>query len=175
MKRRGFTIVELIIVITIMGILLTLGVVNLRGAQANGRDVERKTDIETIAQHLEAYYTSGTDGSTTVGTYPSTSLTGSATSMELALRDLDINSVIAPGIDDGDDNKDEHAITTFKSAADGTILTNLSLHPTINEYVYQPLHSNGTICSDTAECRKFNLYYRSEVDNNVYMISSVNQ
>jgi len=49
MKRRGFTIIELIIVVTIMGILLTIGVVNLRGSQANGRDAERKVDVDTIA------------------------------------------------------------------------------------------------------------------------------
>jgi len=61
MKRRGFTIIELIIVVTIMGILLTIGVVNLRGSQANGRDAERKVDVDTIALHLETYYTSGID------------------------------------------------------------------------------------------------------------------
>ncbi|MEI6850832.1 MAG: type II secretion system protein [Candidatus Saccharibacteria bacterium] len=61
MNRRGFTIVEFIIVISIMSILLILGVVNLRSSQANGRDVERKVDVETIAQQLETYYTSGTD------------------------------------------------------------------------------------------------------------------
>ena len=55
MKRRGFTIVELIIVITIMGTLLILGVVNLRGSQANSRDAERRTDIETIATHMETF------------------------------------------------------------------------------------------------------------------------
>ena len=60
----AFTIVELVIVITIMGILITLGVINMRSSQANGRDAERKTDIETIAQHLESYYTGGTYATT---------------------------------------------------------------------------------------------------------------
>lgn len=59
MTRRGFTIVELIIVITIIGILLTLAVVSLNGSQEKARDDERKADIQSIAQHLEALYTSG--------------------------------------------------------------------------------------------------------------------
>lgn len=63
MRRRGFTIIELVIVITIMAILLTLGVVNLRGTQASARDSERTTKAESIAQHLEAFYTSSTDAS----------------------------------------------------------------------------------------------------------------
>jgi prepilin-type N-terminal cleavage/methylation domain-containing protein len=65
MHHRGFTIVELIIVITIMAILMTLGVVNLRNAQVNARDTERKTDISTIAKYLEVYYTSGNNSTST--------------------------------------------------------------------------------------------------------------
>lgn len=64
MKSRGFTIVELIVTITIMAILLTLGVVNLRSSQANARDAERKTDIESLATNLETFYNSGTNSST---------------------------------------------------------------------------------------------------------------
>ena len=75
MIRRGFTIIEIIIVITVMGALLILAVVNLRGSQISARDAERKTDIETIALHLDNYYTSGSDYSQSVGKYPSTALT----------------------------------------------------------------------------------------------------
>ena len=64
MRRRGFTIIELVITITIMAILLTLGVVSLSGTQKNARDSERKSDISTIALNLESYYLSGTDSST---------------------------------------------------------------------------------------------------------------
>ena len=65
MNRRGFTITELLIVIVIMGILLTLGVVNLRGSQVNSRDSERKSDIDALALHLESYYSNGNDSTTT--------------------------------------------------------------------------------------------------------------
>jgi prepilin-type N-terminal cleavage/methylation domain-containing protein len=82
MKRRGFTLIELMVVIVVMGALLILNVVNLRGSQANARDVERKTDIETIASHLETYYTVGSDTTPTIGRYPSTTLiTGTASSL----------------------------------------------------------------------------------------------
>jgi len=64
MNRRGFTIVELIITISIMAILLTLGTISLSDSQANARDSERKTDINTIALHLETFYISGTNSST---------------------------------------------------------------------------------------------------------------
>ena len=53
MLRRGFTIVELIITITIMGILLVLAVVNVSGTQAQARDDERKADVESISLNLE--------------------------------------------------------------------------------------------------------------------------
>lgn len=80
MKRRGFTIVELLIVITIMGVLLVLAVASLRGSQVSSRDVERKTDVESIALSLENFYTNGSDISTTVGRYPSTLLTSTSAS-----------------------------------------------------------------------------------------------
>ena len=93
MKRRGFTIIELIIVIAIMGILLVLAVVNLRGTQVSARDEQRKANIDAIAQNLEIFYRSGTDGSTAVGEYPATTIIGNETTM---LRDLDSKSLISP-------------------------------------------------------------------------------
>ena len=81
MKRRGFTIIELMVVIAVMGALLILNVVNLRGTQISARDAERKTDIETLASHLETFYTSGSDTTPTVGRYPSTTLISGTTSV----------------------------------------------------------------------------------------------
>ena len=57
MTRRGFTIVELVITITIMGILLTVAIVNLNATQANGRDAERRGDGESHAINIECYNT----------------------------------------------------------------------------------------------------------------------
>jgi prepilin-type N-terminal cleavage/methylation domain-containing protein len=54
--QTGFTIIELLIVIAIIGILATLVLTNFRGAQAKGRDTVRKNDVNSIYQKLEEYY-----------------------------------------------------------------------------------------------------------------------
>ena len=59
MTRRGFTIVELIITITIMGILLTLAVVNVGSTQLKARDDKRATSVAAIGNYLDSYYTNG--------------------------------------------------------------------------------------------------------------------
>lgn len=54
-NNRGFTIVELLIVIVVIGILAALVIVTYNGIQQKARDTERKTDINALASHLEAY------------------------------------------------------------------------------------------------------------------------
>lgn len=55
-RQSGFTIVELLIVIVIIGILATLVIVTFSGVQQKARDSERKTDINAVASQLEAFY-----------------------------------------------------------------------------------------------------------------------
>lgn len=57
--RDGFTLVEIMITITIMAILMAVGTVSISGLQAQARDKERQTDVETIARGLEQRYQNG--------------------------------------------------------------------------------------------------------------------
>src|SRR5579864_1023103 len=54
-NNRGFTIVELLIVIVVIGILAALVIVTYNGIQQKARDTQRKTDIDALASHAEAY------------------------------------------------------------------------------------------------------------------------
>lgn len=57
MKRvKGFTLVELLVVMAILGILVTLIGANFRSAQIRGRDGQRKSDLKQIANALELFY-----------------------------------------------------------------------------------------------------------------------
>jgi prepilin-type N-terminal cleavage/methylation domain-containing protein len=174
MNRRGFTIVELIIVIAIMGILLVLAVVNLRSTQANGRDSERASDTAAIALQLNAYYESGnSDLSIVAGSYPSTAVSSDTNAnIENILRDIDIKLLLAPGV----------TTTTTKSFVSATNNTQtiggVAPQPAAanDVYVYQPLQSDGSLCTLTSQiCRKFNMYYWKETTSAVVMITSKNQ
>jgi prepilin-type N-terminal cleavage/methylation domain-containing protein len=56
-RQEGFTIVELLIVIVIIGILATLVIVTFTGTQQKARDSQRQTDINAVNSHLASYYT----------------------------------------------------------------------------------------------------------------------
>jgi prepilin-type N-terminal cleavage/methylation domain-containing protein len=55
-KQTGFTIVELLIVIVVIGILAALVITTFNGIQQKGRDTERQTDIKAIHGQLEAAF-----------------------------------------------------------------------------------------------------------------------
>ena len=55
-NKKGFTIVELLIVIVVIGILATLVIVTFTGIQQKARNSQRQTDINAVDSHVEAYY-----------------------------------------------------------------------------------------------------------------------
>lgn len=53
---KGFTIIELLIVIVVIGILATLVVTTYSGIQSKSRDSKRQADIKAIQTQVEAFY-----------------------------------------------------------------------------------------------------------------------
>ena len=55
-KQQGFTIVELLIVIVVIGVLAAISIVAYNGVTAKARDAQRAQDMKIIAKALEMYY-----------------------------------------------------------------------------------------------------------------------
>ena len=56
-NRKGFTLVELMIVITVIAILATIAIVSFTRVQKQARDTKRKAEIRSMTTALQAYYT----------------------------------------------------------------------------------------------------------------------
>lgn len=63
--QRGFTIIELLIVIVVIGILAAITIVAYNGLQGRARDTIRKSDLESVSQALNLY---NIDNASWVGT-----------------------------------------------------------------------------------------------------------
>lgn len=88
-KQQGFTIVELLIVIVVIGILAALVVTTFSGIQQKARDKERQTDIGALHSQLEAYYAQN-------GSYPALADVNDSTWRTTNLKGLDAEALKDP-------------------------------------------------------------------------------
>lgn len=139
--QKGFTIVELLIVIVVIGILAALVLNTFNGVQKRARDSDRQNDMTQLATQLEVYYNDN-------GHYPTiANLQDSAASgwVKTNLKGLDLNALVVSG-------QTSNSITNTAT-------------PTTNQYGYQPYQSNGTtLCTatDGSDCVKFKLFWQKE-------------
>lgn len=120
-KNKGFTIVELLIVIVVIGILATLVIVTFTGIQQKARNSQRQTDINAVDSHVEAFYAQ-------YGFYPTLA----------DLQDATFRSTYMKGLDPA-------ALADPKAPADSIVATADSSH-----YGYVASSSDPTItCSNT--------------------------
>jgi type II secretion system protein G len=64
--QKAFTLIEMLVVISIIGILATLVAANLNSARSRARDAQRKSDIKNLQTAMRLYYND-------FGTYPGAS------------------------------------------------------------------------------------------------------
>ncbi|HVV25687.1 MAG TPA: prepilin-type N-terminal cleavage/methylation domain-containing protein [Candidatus Saccharimonadales bacterium] len=139
--NRGFTIVELLIVIVVIGILALLVITTYSGIQAKARNAKRQTDIQAIQTQLEAFFSEN-------GYYPSFADLDNQTSptwVKDNLKSLDPNALIDPS-----SSSSSETLVNGTGGADKT-------------YQYAPTASDGTSCEDKdTTCAKYTLTAKYE-------------
>lgn len=89
LKERGFTIIELLIVIIVIGILATLVITTFSGIQRNARNRTREADINALHSQLEYYYGQN-------GNYPTLAELNDSTWRSTNLKGLDSEALKDP-------------------------------------------------------------------------------
>lgn len=116
-KQKGFTIVELLIVIVVIGILAALVIVTFTGVQQKARDSERKTDINAVDSHVEAFFAQ-------YGFYPTQADLASSSFRTAFLKGLDPEALRDPKQVAGGTIGASVSATQYGYVAAGTSCTN---------------------------------------------------
>lgn len=129
-KQQGFTIVELLIVIVVIGILAALVIVTFTGVQQKARNTERQTDVKAIHGQLEAYTAQN-------GKYPTLT----------ELNDVTWRTANMKGLD-------PEALKDPRGSAQTLVATAAA-----NNYAYATTNDGGTSCDNTNgnDCTKYTL------------------
>ena len=163
----GYTLVELLMVIAIIGILTSLVVMIPTQLRAMSTDQEREDDIASIARQLETAYD---NQALSTPSYPSTvELQADITSHTRTMQGIQQDALIAPG---------QKNISVVYAT---TVLTTNPLGSPITDtmYIYQPITRAGALCmgspSTSNPCVRFNLYYYSDLYKTVKKVTSIRQ
>lgn len=188
---RGFTVVELAIVIVVMAILLVIGTVSFRGYQASVRDKERESDIAAIQMYLESIYPQEIrDASGRVikdaGTYPALmqDVRDGWDEWEVIFKDLSIDVLTPP--DQPKKNMPSPPLggtylptplptgVTCAAASNNCYFLHTAVAGSKDAYIYVPMFNSSKLCTkyisskpgslkkDTQDCRTYALIYKTE-------------
>jgi prepilin-type N-terminal cleavage/methylation domain-containing protein len=132
LNNKGFTIVELLIVIVVIGILALLVITTYSGIQAKARNSKRASDVKSLQTQIEAYFSQN-------GFYPSRTDLNTASWLNTNMKSLDQNALIDP--------------------SNPTQSKTLVAAPVAKSYSYAVTQSDGsTSCeSDDTGCAKYTL------------------
>ena len=137
-RARGFTIVEVIIVVIVVGILASLSIFAFTQVQSNARNDQRTADTTIISDALEKYYRAN-------GGYPSCSAMTQSVSVVASLLQIDKNALEAPGASAGTNSISCGALTSGGG-------------PDVYGYVVDTSSS----CTAGTYCLEYTLQYRQE-------------
>jgi len=200
-KYRGFTVVELVIVMAIMAILLTIATVSFRQYQIFARDKEREADVAALQTYLESIYPQEIRDSSgrvikEAGTYPALMMENGDDWKEwdVVFKDLSKEVLSPPGI-----KTDQPSVPRSRTSTSGYIPEENREGPCgyyycytrpnnitgdKDKYIYAPGPNGNELCTkrptstgaptstETSKCRRYIIVYKTEVDDRKIVVES---
>jgi len=150
-KKYGFTLVELLIAIAVIGILVTIVAVSYSAHQQNTRNAERASKAALIAEQLEKYFDEN-------GEYPSCEAVtaNGSTVRQNTLKDVAQDTLVAP------------------KAASGTTnsIRCTDLTSSVSDDIFAYVGDTSSTCRTGAACSEWVLKYREEGSGDIISIHS---
>jgi prepilin-type N-terminal cleavage/methylation domain-containing protein len=133
-SHSGFTIIELLIVVIVLGLLIAIVLTTYSGIQVKQRNLTRQNDIQDIQKQLEAFYSQN-------GYYPSLKDINNVTWRDKNMANLSPSNMIDPSAKD-------------KNTADAA----LAAKPAADIFAYEVTDSNGNSCeTKDTDCAEYTL------------------
>lgn len=144
-SSRGFTVVELVVVVVVVGVLVALTAVGFSQQQSSARDTQRDSAALTVQEALEKYYQEN-------GEYPSVpALTNSNPNTVANLIKVDVAALKMP-----------RSTTDMAIAAPGTTNPDAIIYAGQNEGSAINCQTNTAI-----GCDKYEITYKKEIDGTI--------
>jgi prepilin-type N-terminal cleavage/methylation domain-containing protein len=147
LRGRGFTIVELIVVVAVIGVLSTVTYVAFGQFTANARDAQRKSSVTVISEALEKYYQAN-------GEYPS------CPNMTTTPDTISASTLI---------NIDKKVFKAPTDSASNSVNCGAITLPN-DKFGY--VGDGSSSCTSGAACLSYTLQYKSEVSGNIVSVTS---
>lgn len=127
--NSGFTVVEIIVVVLVIGILSTILILTANGIDAKQDNNQRINSIKLISAKLETIFALN-------GNYPTLSNINDPSWRQIYFKNVDPNTLRDPG--------------------DNSLIPMFAPVPTKNRYAYQPLSANNSTCDNkTVACVQY--------------------
>lgn len=147
LNKKGFTIVELLIVIVVIGILTLLVITTYGGIQAKARNNTRQTDLQSVQTQLEAFFSQN-------GYYPDLAQMNDSSWLDSNMKSLDKNALVDPS-------------STCDPTKTGCLVDGTG--GADKQYQYHVTASDGSACGSTTDstvdastCAKYTLTAKFE-------------